>query len=137
VSSVEHRFRSPEEAALSGFPNGHVAYVAAIATVGDYAAVVVAETDDRIDDLTIRHRDASGWYERSSTSGRQYWTATDEAGERGLLCFWGIAADGVRSLVLVNGNRTVNIEPEPNGYWVWAQDDLPASAMDTTELRGP
>lgn len=130
------RFSSPEEAALSDFGEGFTGAVAASTTVGSYAAVVVTtDAQGAFDDLSICQRDDRGWYERSSTSGRQSWSSTSADGDLGLLCFWGQGEPGAGAFLVVDGNRRFTVSPEPSGYWVWAADDMPRSAMGSTEIR--
>jgi hypothetical protein len=136
ASEPEARSESPEEAALSDMGEGFTGGVAASVTVGDYAAVVVSSDPYRTYDyLSICHRDERGWYERSSTSGHQLWSSTNDDGTRGLLCFWSEGDPGARPFLVVDGERTFTVTPEPSGYWVWAADDMPSSAQSSTEIR--
>jgi hypothetical protein len=130
------RFDSPQKAALGDFGEGYTGGVVASIVVGDFAALVVTtDTQGAYDDLSICHRDGRGWYEYSSTSGRQSWWSTNADGTRGLLCFWSRGEPGTGPFLVVDGDRKFTVTPEPSGYWVWAADDMPRSAMDTTEIR--
>src|SRR3954449_9831070 len=102
--------------------------VVASAVGENHAGIVLTAPGWGFPELVACYRDEGGWHEASSTSGRTFWSFSEDP-DVGVLICWGDVEDGETALRITFHGVTTEV-PVTNGHYVWLVEGVGESEID-------